>query len=125
MMARMAYKAVWNDKFLKDRGLDGFLRVPMSEESFTVPDELRAAMKEVYYSSKGVNQAERGPIHALIKELKKHDDILLQFVEKDLIVHRAMEQLESFRAGAKESSTAPPRSEEPFAYRLPDAKAPE
>ena len=91
MMARQAYKAVWNDKYLEDGGLDGFLRLPMSEESFPVPEELKAAMRTVYYSSKGVNQADRGPINALIEELKKHDDILLQFVEKDLIVQRAME----------------------------------
>ena len=91
LLARQAYRAVWNDEFLKDGDLDGFLRLPMSEESFTVPEELKAAMTTVYYSSKGVNQADRGPITALIEELKKHDDILLQFVERNRIVQRAME----------------------------------
>ena len=58
-MIRMAYTQVWDDEWLKKRNLDGFLRLPMSEESFDVPDELKTAMKNVYYNFKGVGQADR------------------------------------------------------------------
>ena len=48
----------------------------------------------MYYKFKGVGQADRGPVNALIAELKKHDDILLQFVDRNLIVQSAMAQFE-------------------------------
>ena len=66
MMVRMARRVVWNDAFLKERNLDGFLRLPISEESFTVPDELKAAMRKVYYTFKGQGQAEQTPVKELI-----------------------------------------------------------
>ena len=45
MMIRMAYKSVWNEEWLKKRNFDGFLKLPMNEESFEVPEDLKAAMK--------------------------------------------------------------------------------
>ena len=38
MFIKMSRGVVYNQKFLEKHGLDGYLKVPMSVESYTIPD---------------------------------------------------------------------------------------
>ena len=38
MFIRMSKGVVYDQKFLDKQGIDGFLRIPMSIESYTIPD---------------------------------------------------------------------------------------
>ena len=61
----------------------------MSIESFTIPEELSAAMTKSISNFKGVTPAEQGArkhVQDFIDELKKNSEILNQFVDKDLIL---------------------------------------
>ena len=102
MFVKMHKGTVYNDKFLDTVGLDGFLRIPMSVESFTVPEELSTALSKTVNEFKGVpgpDQPPRKSTENLIVELKKNSEILNQFVDKDTIVAKAMEQLTAVRDG--------------------------
>ena len=89
MFIRMHKGTVFDDKYLDTLGLDGYLRLPMSIESFTIPEELSAAMNKTINDFKGVAPADQGArkyIENFIAEIKKNFEILNQFVDKDLIL---------------------------------------
>ena len=106
MFIKMSSGVTYDATFLNINGLDGFLRLPMSIESFTIPEELSSQLKHMITSFKGVsNDGPRKHVEAFIAELKKNSEILNQFVDKDLIVTKAMEQLTQCRDGEGSSSS--------------------
>ena len=60
MFIKMHKGTEFDDKYLEQCGLDGYLRLPMSVESFTIPEELSAAMKSVINNFRGITTAEQG-----------------------------------------------------------------
>ena len=85
----------FGDNFLDKNGLDGYLKLPMSVESFTIPEELSAALKTTISKFKGIKstaeQSERKYIEDFIAELKKNSEILNQFVDKEQILAKVFE----------------------------------
>ena len=47
----------FDEKFLVNTGLDGFLRVPLTNESISVPEELRDSLADLLTSFKGVGKS--------------------------------------------------------------------
>lgn len=102
MFVKMHKGTVFDDKYLDTLGLDGFFRMPMSVESFTIPEELSAALSTTITDFKGIQPPDQPPRKStdnLIVELKKNSEILNQFVDKDTIIAKAMEQLTAVRDG--------------------------
>ena len=57
MFIKMHKGVIFDDKYLDTSGLDGFMRMPMSVESFTIPEELSAALSNTINNFKGVQPA--------------------------------------------------------------------
>jgi hypothetical protein len=64
---------VFDDNFLHRNGLDGYLRVPMSVESFEVSTELKAALEKMLKSFRGVEKTEPLITQEFIAALKKNE----------------------------------------------------
>ena len=60
MFIRMHKGIDFDDKYLDTLRLDGYLRLPMSIESFTIPEELSAAMNKTINQFKGVAPSNQG-----------------------------------------------------------------
>lgn len=73
-------------------GLDGYLRVPMSVESFEVPLDLKVAIEKLVKSFKGVDKTDPNLIREFLTELRKHEKLLAQYVPGEQIVSECFEQ---------------------------------
>ena len=95
MFIKMSRGVVYDQKFLEKHGLDGYLKVPMSVESCNIPDQLSAQLQNMIHNFKGIapkgESDAREYVETFISELKKNSEVLDQFVDKELIVKRAME----------------------------------
>ena len=73
MFLRMNKGQFFNDTFLSKAGLDGFLRVPMSVETFTLSDEFIEKLIPVLESFAGVGQeSNRATNEAFLAEIAKN-----------------------------------------------------
>lgn len=78
MFLKMARGVVFDDGFLVKHELDGFLRVPMSVETFEVPTPLINAFRAMMNTFSGVGQeGNTNSNYAFLKELRKSNDVLL------------------------------------------------
>ena len=83
MFLRMSRNEVFNDSFLRKHQIDGFLRVPMSVESFELPQELINCFKQLFNGFAGIgNEANAEANTAFLAELAKHREVLMQFPDK-------------------------------------------
>jgi len=80
----------FDDKFLAQSGLDGYMRLPMSNESLELPEELLTAMTNVIEKFRGVGKTDERPIKTLIEMMKKHDALLSQHVDIKTIAQVAL-----------------------------------
>lgn len=74
---------MFDSDFLQRTGLDGYLRIPMSNEQIQVPEELLAAVGQVIESFKGVGKTNPKAGKLLIELMKKHDVLLSQHVDEN------------------------------------------
>ena len=96
MFIRMNKGVCYDQNFLDKHGLDGFMKIPMSIESFTIPDQLAEELKNMITNFKGISPPGEGArkyVESFVAELKKNSEILNQFVDKELILTKAFEQL--------------------------------
>ena len=94
MFIKMSKGVVYDQRFLDKHGLDGFLKIPMSIESYTIPKTLSVQLDNLITNFKGVcpkGDKDRDYVETFIAELRKNAEVLNQFVDKELIVKRAME----------------------------------
>jgi len=96
----------WNNEFLRKHSLDGFLKVPMSVESFTLPSPLVNQFKKIVNEFAGIgNEANHGNNEEFLAEIRKNLEVLMQFPEKTSNTNKIMEQLT--RAKAMNTSRNP------------------
>ena len=94
MFLRMSRNEVFNDSFLRKHQIDGFLRVPMSVESFELPQELINCFKQLFNGFAGIgNEANAEANTAFLAELAKHREVLMQFPDKTNQVNTILAQL--------------------------------
>jgi len=62
----------FNDSFLLETGLDGFLELPMSNEQVIIPEELINSLLTNLQNFRGVGKTNQKPIKELVELLKKH-----------------------------------------------------
>ena len=77
---------MFDSDFLLRTGLDGYLKIPMSNEQIQIPDELLSALSQVIESFKGVGKTNPKAGKLLIELMKKHDSLLSQHVDEKMIV---------------------------------------
>ena len=85
MFLKMNKGVVFNQNFLNQNGLDGFLRVPMSIETFDVPAELSAAFAKQLNAFKDVEKTDSAVVEEFLEVLKKHDKLLHQYISSETI----------------------------------------
>lgn len=56
----------FDQSFLSRNGLDGFLRLPLSNESLKIPEDLEASLNHVLNSHRGVGKTPSDPINLFI-----------------------------------------------------------
>ena len=84
MFLKMNLNLTFDDAFLRKNQLDGFLRVPMSVESFEVPLPVINAMKSMIFEFSGIgNEANISNNEAFIAEIRKNQEVLMQFPDKE------------------------------------------
>ena len=94
MFLKMCKGMIFDDEFLSRNQMDGFLRVPMSVESFEVPQELINTLNKCFNEFAGVGMESNHSNNAeLIKELNKNTEVLMQFPDKTNQLAKLMEQL--------------------------------
>ena len=95
MFLKMHRGVEFDDEYLFRHGLDGYLKIPMSIESFKIPEELAVSLSRTITNFKGIKtnpeQGQRKYIEEFIAELKKNAEILNQYVSKDVLVAKAFE----------------------------------
>ena len=85
---------VFDDAFLKKHQMDGFIRVPMSVESFELPADLINTLNMCLNEFAGIGvESNRSNNEALMAELAKNTEVLMQFPDKNNQQAKLMEQL--------------------------------
>lgn len=69
MFLKLNDGVVFDQTFLDRNGLDGYLRVPMSVETFEVPDALAAAFTKQLKAFRGVDKTDSSVIKEFLTEL--------------------------------------------------------
>ena len=84
----------WNNEFLRKNELDGFLKVPMSVDSFTLPEVFPNMFKKMINEFAGIgNEANHGNNEEFLAEIRKNQEVLMQFPDKTTTTDLIMEQL--------------------------------
>jgi len=76
MFLSMTKGARYDESLLSHIGVDGLLTVPVSVESFLVPQDILSSFFTCLASFKGVGKTERKPVEDFIADLKRHDALL-------------------------------------------------
>lgn len=98
MFLKMSKGEIFNDIFLRKHQMDGFLRVPMSVESFKVPQQMIDAFKQFYNEFGGIGQEiNASNITAVQAQLRENQETIMQFPEKTNQVNKIMDQLLRFK----------------------------
>lgn len=109
MFLKMTRGVVFDDRFLIKHELDGFLRVPMSVETFELPTTLINSFKTMMNTFSGVGQEVNITANeAFLSELKKSSDVLMQFPIKEIQQNKMMAQL--INAKTRQVARANPES---------------
>jgi len=91
MFLRMARGLLFDDAFLMKHQLDGFLRVPMSVETFELPTELINSFKTMVNTFSGIGQEGNGTSNdKFLTQLRKSNEVLMQFPDKENQVNKMM-----------------------------------
>lgn len=94
MFLKMNRGLFWDEIFLRKHSLDGFLKVPMSVDSFTVPDALVNMFKKMANEFAGIgNEANHHNNEEFLAEIRKNQEVLMQFPDKTATTNLIMEQL--------------------------------
>ena len=94
MFLKMNRNLVFDENFLFKNQVDGFLRVPMSVESFELPQPLISSFKAMVNTFAGVgDDANKTTNDAFLAELRKSNDVLMQFPVKEAQAEQIMAQL--------------------------------
>ena len=92
MFLKMNKGLVFDNDFLRKHQMDGFLRVPMSVESFELPTTLHNILDQMLDQFGGIgNEANRSNTDEFLAELKKSQEALMQFPDKATQVAKIME----------------------------------
>jgi hypothetical protein len=84
MFLKMCKGMVFDDAFLKKHQMDGFIRVPMSVESFELPAYLINTLNMCLNEFAGIGvESNRSNNEALMAELAKNTEVLMQFPDKN------------------------------------------
>ena len=97
MFINMHKSAVYDENFLDAMQIDGFLTLPMSVESFDLPEDLKTAIQKMIHNFIGIaGEGKEAPESTknLVKMLQKYDKLLTQFVDIDMITSRAISQIQ-------------------------------
>ena len=73
------------------------MTLPMSVESFDLPEDLRDAIQTMIHNFVGIaGEGKEAPESTknLVKMLQKYDKLLTQFVDIDMITSRAISQIQ-------------------------------
>lgn len=70
---------------MSKNGLDGFLKVPMSNESIRVPDDLNQSLLNVLHSHRGVGKSSPDPIKLFMQLLARYDSLLSKNIDSKQI----------------------------------------
>jgi hypothetical protein len=73
----------FDQKFIDDEELDGFLKLPMSNESITIPNELLEALTKIMINFRGVGKTNVDLIDQFLNNLRKYDSLLSKHVSTD------------------------------------------
>ena len=104
----------FDSQFLKDKQLDGYLRVPMSKESINLDSELFDAVKTNIRQFAGVgNEANVANVANLLKLLKTHQQELQQFNSNEIITKSIMDQIMSLVSSVSQKQDEEVKQEEP------------
>ena len=110
---KMQKGMTFDEKFLLKNGLDGFIQLPMSVESFKIPKPLTTLIKKTIDGFKGIKttaeQDQRKYIEEIIDEINKNSEILNQFVDIELILAKFFEQLSSEKSSEETLTPTTPR----------------
>ena len=103
---------VFDEEFLKRNQMDGYLKVPLSVENFELPDSIINTVNMTLNEFAGVGaEANQSNNNALLAELQKSTQALMQFPDKNNQSARIMEQL-SRAKDTKVSVVQDPEQEE-------------
>ena len=97
MFINMHKGVVFDERWLNTMQVDGFLTLPMSVESFELPDDLKTAIQKMMHNFIGITgEGKEAPESTknLVKMLQKYDKLLTQFVDIDMITSRAISQIQ-------------------------------
>lgn len=113
MFMKMHLGLTFNDQFLMKHQLDGFLRVPMSVESFELPATLLNSFKAMLNTFSGVGQEGNHETNAaFLAELKSNNEVLMQFPDKELQQGKMLAQLINYKTKPRLSRANPESLEE-------------
>ena len=76
MFLQMSSNVNFNETFLRKNALDGFLRIPMSVESFEVPIDLKEAFEKSHDSFRGIGKTDEKGTKEFLDVLGKHEKLL-------------------------------------------------
>lgn len=76
MFLQMSSHVYFNEAFLRKNALDGFLRIPMSVESFEVPEDLKEAFEKSLEGFRGVGKTDEKGTREFLDVLGKHEKLL-------------------------------------------------
>ena len=78
MFLKMNRNQVFNQAFLDKNSLDGFLKVPMSVDSFTLPDELVNLFKKMHNEFGGIgNEANQSNNDEFLNAINQNQEVLM------------------------------------------------
>ena len=84
MFINMHKRVEFDRNWLKAMGVDDFLTLKMSVESFSLPEDLSSAIKKMILSFTGITQ-DNDPVPEatknLVNALQKHNTLLNQFID--------------------------------------------
>jgi len=84
MFIKMCKGMVLDEDFLRRNQMDGYLKVPLSVESFELPDSIINTVNMTLNEFAGIGaEANQSNNNALLAELQKNTQVLMQFPDKN------------------------------------------
>ena len=97
MFINMHKGAMYDQDWLDATRVDDFLILPMSVESYDLPEDLKTAIQDMIYNFVGIaGEGKEAPESTknFVKILQKHNKLLNQFVDIEMITSRAISQIQ-------------------------------
>lgn len=85
----------FNQNFLANQSLNGFLRLPLTNEGIAVPDEFRKALDATLLKipRRDLIPSDNAELLHLIEVVKKHDNAFSQHVEQETLLDSIQQAL--------------------------------